>query len=76
MVDVGEKSPVEIVCGAPNVRKGLPVALAKVGAVLPGDFKIKASPPMSSNIFLGSLWERSLKGITISDDNVFASDFI
>ena len=31
----------QIVCGAPNVRAGLSVALARVGAVLPGDFKIK-----------------------------------
>ena len=33
----------QIVCGAPNVRKGLHVAVATVGAVLPGDFKIKRS---------------------------------
>jgi phenylalanyl-tRNA synthetase beta chain len=31
----------QIVCGAANVRAGLPVALARVGAVLPGNFKIK-----------------------------------
>lgn len=30
-----------IVCGAKNVAAGLTVALAKIGAVLPGDFKIK-----------------------------------
>ena len=33
----------QIVCGAKNVRTGLKVIVAKVGAVLPGDFKIKAS---------------------------------
>ncbi len=33
----------QIVCGAPNVRAGLRVALATVGAVLPGDFRIKKS---------------------------------
>ena len=32
---------VQIVCGAPNARAGLKAPLAKVGAVLPGDFKIK-----------------------------------
>ncbi len=32
-----------IVCGAPNVREGLVVPLARVGAVLPGNTKIKAS---------------------------------
>ena len=31
----------QIVCGASNVRTGLSVALARVGAVLPGNFKIK-----------------------------------
>lgn len=33
----------QIVCGAPNMKKGLKVIVARVGAVLPGDFKIKAS---------------------------------
>jgi len=40
-VDVGEAALANIVCGAPNVRSGLKVAVAKVGALLPGDFKIK-----------------------------------
>lgn len=30
-----------IVCGAPNVRVGMKAPVARVGAVLPGDFKIK-----------------------------------
>ncbi|UMX88691.1 hypothetical protein MJ579_17340 [Klebsiella pneumoniae] len=33
----------DIVCGAPNCRRGLKVAVATIGAVLPGDFKIKAA---------------------------------
>ncbi|MCG3728515.1 phenylalanine--tRNA ligase subunit beta [Vibrio cincinnatiensis] len=40
-VDVGEEELLDIVCGAPNCRQGLKVAVATVGAVLPGDFKIK-----------------------------------
>ncbi|MFS0780649.1 phenylalanine--tRNA ligase subunit beta [Bacillus sp. 1P06AnD] len=40
-VDIGEEEPVQIVCGAPNVDKGQKVAVATVGAVLPGNFKIK-----------------------------------
>jgi phenylalanyl-tRNA synthetase beta chain len=40
-VDVGEDEPLPIVCGAPNVAKGQKVAVAKVGAELPGGFKIK-----------------------------------
>lgn len=38
-VDAGEKEPLQIVCGAPNVRVGLVTALAKVGAKL-GDITI------------------------------------
>jgi phenylalanyl-tRNA synthetase beta chain len=40
-VDIGKAELLDIVCGAPNCRKGLMVACATVGAVLPGDFKIK-----------------------------------
>lgn len=32
---------VQVVCGAPNARQGLVTAFARVGAVLPGNFKIK-----------------------------------
>jgi phenylalanyl-tRNA synthetase beta chain len=31
----------QVVCGAPNARIGISVPFAKIGAVLPGDFKIK-----------------------------------
>ncbi|UAA37249.1 phenylalanine--tRNA ligase subunit beta [Paraneptunicella aestuarii] len=40
-VNVGQDELLDIVCGAPNCRLGLKVAVAVVGAVLPGDFKIK-----------------------------------
>ncbi len=39
-VDLGEET-VQIICGAPNVGAGQKVAVAKSGAVLPGNFKIK-----------------------------------
>ncbi len=42
-VDVGQAEPLQIVCGAPNARTGLKAPLALVGAVLPGNFKIKKS---------------------------------
>lgn len=37
------QNDLQIVCGAPNARTGIKVPLAQVGAVLPGDFKIKKS---------------------------------
>ena len=42
-VDAGTGEELQIVCGAPNVRAGIKVACAMIGAVLPGDFKIKRS---------------------------------
>lgn len=39
-VSVGSE-PLQIVCGAPNVRIGMKVPTALVGALLPGDLKIK-----------------------------------
>lgn len=41
MVDVGLQEPIQIVCGAPNARKGIKVIVALPGAELPGDFTIK-----------------------------------
>ena len=40
-VNAGESAPMQIVCGAPNARAGIKVPLATVGAVLPGEMKIK-----------------------------------
>ncbi len=42
-VAVGATEPLQIVCGASNVRIGLKIPAALCGAVLPGDFKIKKS---------------------------------
>ncbi|MCX7555154.1 phenylalanine--tRNA ligase subunit beta [Marinicella sp. S1101] len=41
-VNAGNET-LQIVCGAPNARVGLKTALSKIGAVLPGNFKIKKS---------------------------------
>jgi phenylalanyl-tRNA synthetase beta chain len=40
-VNIGSDEPLQIVCGAPNVRVGMKAPVATIGAVLPGDFKIK-----------------------------------
>ena len=42
-VSVGEASPLQIVCGAPNVTAGGKYPLAPVGARLPGNLEIKKS---------------------------------
>jgi phenylalanyl-tRNA synthetase beta chain len=41
-INVGGERLLDIVCGAPNCRQGLKVAVATIGRV-PGDFKIKAA---------------------------------
>jgi phenylalanyl-tRNA synthetase beta chain len=40
-IDRGGRERLQIICGAPNVRRGLKVAVATVGAVLPGNLQIK-----------------------------------
>ncbi|MFC1702720.1 YtpR family tRNA-binding protein, partial [Pseudomonadota bacterium] len=40
-IDFGGPEPVQVVCGAPNARAGIKIPLAKVGAVLGDDFKIR-----------------------------------
>jgi phenylalanyl-tRNA synthetase beta chain len=40
-VNVGDAELLDIVCGGVNARAGIKVAVAKVGAILAGDFKIK-----------------------------------
>jgi len=40
-IDFGGSEAVQVVCGAPNARTGIRIPLAKVGAVLGDDFKIR-----------------------------------
>ena len=42
-VDVGDETPLGVVCGAPNAAPGLVAPLARVGAVLPGDVRVGAA---------------------------------
>ena len=62
-VDVGQEELQQIVCGAPNVREGLKVIVALPGAVLPGDFVIKASKirGVESNGMICALYELGLE---------------
>lgn len=65
-INVGDDALIDIVCGAPNCRQGLKVAVAMVGAVLPGNFKIKKAKLRGQPSF-GMLCSFSELGI--SDDN-------
>ena len=60
-VDVGDDK-LQIICGAPNVAAGQKVVVAKPGAVLPGNFKIKKVKlrGIESNGMICSLQELSV----------------
>jgi phenylalanyl-tRNA synthetase beta chain len=74
-VDVGGDELLDIVCGAPNCRQGLKVAVATVGAILPGDFKIKKAK-LRGQPSHGMLCSFSELGIDIDSDGILelASD--
>ncbi|MCM1403977.1 MAG: phenylalanine--tRNA ligase subunit beta [Prevotella sp.] len=40
-VDIGQEQPLNIVCGAPNARAGIVVAVATVGTIMPDGTKIE-----------------------------------
>ncbi|TQV80242.1 phenylalanine--tRNA ligase subunit beta [Aliikangiella coralliicola] len=65
-VNVGADENLQIICGAPNAREGLKVAVATIGCVLPGDFKIKKAKLRGVHSF-GMLC--SGKELQISDEH-------
>lgn len=60
---------VDIVCGAKNCRLGLKVAVATVGAILPGDFKIKKAK-LRGVVSNGMLCSESEIGLSDSSDGI------
>ncbi|MCA3985608.1 phenylalanine--tRNA ligase subunit beta [Vibrio vulnificus] len=68
-VDVGEEELLDIVCGAANCRQGLKVAVATVGAVLPGDFKIKKAK-LRGQPSHGMLCSFTELGIDVESDGI------
>ena len=68
-INVGGDELLDIVCGAPNCRQGIKVAVAVVGAVLPGDFKIKKAKLRGEPSF-GMLCSFSELGISDDHDGI------
>ncbi|WP_160722106.1 phenylalanine--tRNA ligase subunit beta [Bacillus sp. USDA818B3_A] len=70
LVDIGAEQPVQIICGAPNVAQGQKVAVATVGAVLPGNFKIKKAKLRGeeSNGMICSLQELGMEGKIVAKE--------
>jgi len=68
-INVGDDELIDIVCGAKNCRQGLKVAVAKVGAVLPGDFKIKKAKLRGQPSF-GMLCSFSELGMSDDSDGI------
>lgn len=68
-VNVGADELLDIVCGAKNCRLGLKVAVAVVGAVLPGDFKIKKAKLRGQPSF-GMLCSESELGMAESAEGI------
>ncbi|WP_281557288.1 phenylalanine--tRNA ligase subunit beta [Thalassomonas sp. RHCl1] len=67
-VNLGDEI-VDIVCGAKNCRLGLKVAVATVGAVLPGNFKIKKAKLRGQPSF-GMLCSESELGLEETSDGI------
>ena len=68
-VNDGGAEPVQVVCGAPNVAAGQKVLFAQLGAVLPGDFKIKKSKIRGVESF-GMICAEDELGIGTSHDGI------
>ncbi len=62
-VDIGTSELLDIVCGAANVREGLHVAVATVGAKLPGGLKINKAK-LRGEVSLGMLCSASELGLS------------
>jgi len=72
-IDIGDAGNLQIICGAPNVRKDLKVVVATVGSVLPSGLKIKRAKlrGVESN---GMLCSESEIGLSESHEGIIELD--
>ena len=68
-VEVGADAPLQIVCGAKNVAAGMTVPVARVGATLPGDFRIKRAK-LRGVESLGMICSASELGLAESSEGI------
>ncbi len=69
-VNAGESSPLTIVCGAANVKAGIKVPCARIGAVLPNDFRIKQAKVRGIDSF-GMLCSSKELGLAEESDGLW-----
>lgn len=72
-VDPGNGKPLKVVCGAANVRAGLKVALAQIGAKLPGGLQIKEST-LRGELSQGMLCSASELGLADVSEGILELD--
>jgi phenylalanyl-tRNA synthetase beta chain len=72
-VDIGSDEPISIVCGASNVVVGGLYPVATIGAVLPGNFKIKQSKLRGEPSF-GMLCSASELGLETQSEGLYPLD--
>ena len=72
-VDIGVDSNLQIICGAPNVRKGLKVVVAKVGSILPNNLKIKKAK-LRGVESIGMICSEAEMGLSDCHDSIMELD--
>jgi phenylalanyl-tRNA synthetase beta chain len=73
LIDIGEDEPKQIVCGAANVVDAEYVAVATIGAVLPGDFEIKPAKLRGVESF-GMVCSAEELGLPKTDEGIMILD--
>ncbi|MBN2887492.1 MAG: phenylalanine--tRNA ligase subunit beta, partial [Chromatiaceae bacterium] len=68
-VNVGAEAALQIICGAANVAEGMRVPVATIGALLPGDFKIKKAKLRGVQSF-GMICSASELGLADSSEGI------